>query len=307
MVNQIGKSIFLINGRKLKVVTGEKTQTVNVCDNTNTEGSYARKFRILDRKHFVSDEFIKAQASIQDLVHTLKQRSAIEETCESDSASGTTISKEPLFAVDEKWVTSIIPEVEQAINKLIDEFIQNPYLHRVEHSLHCQLYCHLTDSKVLGKIEDYGGVSPRRVQKEWPESKPREGHNRRGNSDLAILGPAAQFTHQSVSPDNFQLGLIKPGVVIEIGLDYDLDHLEQDEIKLRNSDVRHGYLVHFARPTGEPQNLDELEQVIKRLIKEENEGIHIAYAQVDQDRKQIRYRKLGESSITPIPTNGMNG
>jgi hypothetical protein len=288
-------------------VTGEKTQTVNVCDNTNTEGSYARKFRILDRKYFVTDEFIKTQDSIQDLVDTLKQRSAIEETCESDSASGTTVSKEPLFAVDENWVASIIPDVEASINNLINEFIRNPYLHRVEHSLHCQLYCHLTGSKELGKIEDYREVSPRRVQKEWPETTPRRGHDRRGNFDLAILGPAAQFHHQSVSPDNFQLGLIKPGVVIEIGLDYDLDHLEQDEIKLRNSDVRHGYLVHFVRPTGEPQNPDELEQVINRLIKAESEGIHIAYAQVDEDRKQIRYRKLGESSITAIPTTGMNG
>ena len=305
---QIGRSIIMINGRKIKVVTGSKTQTVNVCDSSNVDGSYAYKFRILDPKYFVTDEFIRAQASIKELLGALKERSAIEENCESESASGTTISKEPLFAVDENWVASIIPDVEQAINKLVDEFIQNPYLHRVEHSLHCQLFCHLIDSKELGQIEDYGEVSPRRVQKEWPETTPRDGHNRRGNSDLAVLGPAAQLNHQSVSPDSFQLGLIKPGVVIELGLDYDLNHLKQDEMKLINSDVRHGYLVHFARPTGEPQNLTELEQFINQVIKTEQErNIRIAYAQVDQDRKQIRYRKLGESSITAMPTTGMTG
>ena len=308
MVNPSGISRFFIEGRKIKVVTGERTQTVNVCDSTNTEGSYANKFRIVDRKHFVTEEFLKARATVEDLVDALAQHpSTIGETGESDTSSYVATRKGPLFAVDEEWVASIIPDVEQSINKLIGEFLQNPYLHRVEHSLHCQLYCHLVDSKELGKSEDYGGVLPRRVQKEWPETRPRpRKKNRRGNFDLAILGPAFRPNFQSIDVRNFQLGLIKPGVVIEIGLDYGLEHLKQDQIKMKNSKVRHGYLIHLARPLGDPQKVDELEQFINELIKKEHEGIQIAYAQVDQDRRQIRYRKLGESSITVIPTTVMN-
>jgi hypothetical protein len=69
---------------------------------------------------------------------------------------------------------------------------------------------------------------------------------------------------------------------------------------MRNSDVRHGYLVHLARPISDPQKVDEVEQVVNRLIKTEHDGIHIAYAQVDEDRKQTRYRRLGDPAIRSL-------
>ncbi len=129
--------------------------------------------------------------------------------------------------------------------------------------------------------------------------------NRRGNFDLVVLGPTTR-RNESLSPKDFKQGLIKPGIVIEIGLDYDLDHLKKDHEKMRKSDVRRGYLIHFARPTGDPQNRTELEQYIEKLMAEELRGhtetISIAYAQVAEDRKQIRYRRLGESAIKSVPS-----
>jgi hypothetical protein len=206
MGNSNGKSTFLVDGRKIKIVTGEKTQTVNVCDQTNEEGTYAHKLRIYDRELFVTAESLEAHhfPSVQDLINFLSQRPQTEV---EDEGEGTLDvfkkSSGPLFFVNEAWTEKIIPDVEQAINRLIDEFVQDPYLHRVEHSLHCQLYCHLVDSIELRKTETYGQISCRRVQKEWPETYPRlekgnqglpemdspsERGNRRGNFDL--LGKA---------------------------------------------------------------------------------------------------------------------
>jgi len=156
----------------------------------------------------------------------------------------------------------------------------------------------------LGKTETYGQLSCRRVQKEWPETIPRpERGNRRGNFDLIVLGPTTR-SNETLNPKDFKQGLIEPGVVIEIGLDYGLDHLKEDHSKMTNSKVRRGYLIHFARPTGDPQTRNDLEQYIEMLMAEELKGqterISIAYAQVHEDRKQIRYRRLGERSITSV-------
>lgn len=146
---------------------------------------------------------------------------------------------------DVKEVKNIL---ESSINDLINEFIKQPYKHRCEHSLHCELYNMLMGHQSLQgvfqlKDTDYGTTL---LHKEWPETIARpEKKNRRGNFDLAILDPKSV---SGCSVKDFNRGLIKPDFVVEMGLNYNLEHLKNDANKLANSDCKHGYLVHLWQP-----------------------------------------------------------
>jgi hypothetical protein len=85
------------------------------------------------------------------------------------------------------------------------------------------------------------------IHKEWPETKPRpEKNGRRGNFDLVILDPA-EILNSTVK--EFTEGRITPAFVVEMGLNYPLDHLQDDDNKLVNSGFnKHGYLVHLWQP-----------------------------------------------------------
>ena len=225
-------------------------------------------------------------------------------TSREASGNGAGEARYPLFAVDEGWVEKHLPNVNASINQLIDEFCKNPSLPRVEHSLHCELYGHLVASGELGETQDYGLVRPRRVQKEWPETASRQTQDgtfrKRGNFDLVVLGPPEDGTPPSLDPENFRLGLIKPGVVIEIGLDYGLAHLKADFEKMTNSGVRHGYLIHLSRLPHHGETVNHVESWITTHLGKEDEGIQLAYAQVIEDGRAVRYRKLGEPTINSI-------
>ena len=41
---------------------------------------------------------------------------------------------------DDPWLPEARVLVEQAIDRLIQEFVETPYLHRVEHALHARLF-----------------------------------------------------------------------------------------------------------------------------------------------------------------------
>ncbi len=77
--------------------------------------------------------------------------------------------------------------LETSIDSLVDNFIKEPYIHRCEHSLHCELYTMLTSHRALQGLYPIGN-SPYKaslVHKEWPEPSIRIDKNRRGNVDLA--------------------------------------------------------------------------------------------------------------------------
>jgi hypothetical protein len=139
--------------------------------------------------------------------------------------------------------------LETAIDSLVDNFSREPYIHRCEHSIHCELYTMLAVHRVLQGIYPLQGVERRNttlIHKEWPETAARPGkQGRRGNFDLAILDPKDIPNH---TIEDFTAGRIRPVFVVEMGLNYGLDHLQNDDVKLRNSDCQHGYLVHLWQP-----------------------------------------------------------
>lgn len=157
-----------------------------------------------------------------------------------------------------RWLDRVTVMVEQAIDQLVLEFVELPYLHRVEHSLHCELYSLLTANRTLGRpypLKD--GTLVQLVHKEWPETKIRPGKTGRGNFDLAVLDPVA--VSRSTLAD-FVNGRVDPAVVIEVGLNYGKAHLRGDMAKLDNSAPPRAYLVHLARnPVFHlPEMVDEL-------------------------------------------------
>ena len=139
--------------------------------------------------------------------------------------------------------------LETAIDSLVDNFSRQPYIHRCEHSIHCELYSMLAVHRMLQGIyplKDGMGRSTTLIHKEWPETIPRpEKKRRRGNFDLAILDPVDVQQH---TVEGFSDGLIKPAFVVEMGLNYDLMHLTNDDSKLTNSACSNGYLVHLRQP-----------------------------------------------------------
>lgn len=113
--------------------------------------------------------------------------------------------------------------VEQAIDQLVLEFVELPFLHRVEHSLHCELYALLTANRTLGRPYELADGTPvQLVHKEWPETKVRPGKSGRGNFDMVVLDPAA-VAKSSIA--DFEDGRVEPAVVIEVGLNYGEVHL----------------------------------------------------------------------------------
>lgn len=146
--------------------------------------------------------------------------------------------------------------LETAIDSLVDNFAREPYIHRCEHSIHCELYNMLIVHRALQGLYPLNneGRKTTLIHKEWPETNPRPvKKGRRGNFDLAILDPA-EIRDSTVT--KFTEGRITPAFVVEMGLKYGLDHLRDDDDKLSNSGFnkknnkckKHGYLVHLWQP-----------------------------------------------------------
>lgn len=190
----------------------------------------------------------------------------------------------------DKWLGDAKDIVERVIDHLLTEYLESPYLHRVEHSMHAHLYQMLVAEEVLAERIPIGAslADCQLVHKEWPETIAREG-NRRGNFDLAVLSPALLKGCASIK--TFREGRIVAPIVIEMGLDYAAEHLAGDAKKLINSRPKYGYLIHLVRE--QPRNPDA-EEIL--LGMEGKFGIKTAYAWIAG--RQQAYKLLGDSTIT---------
>jgi hypothetical protein len=197
---------------------------------------------------------------------------------------------------EDPWISQATADVDEAINALIDEFAELPYLHRVEHSLHvrlCALLCERPKRVVGGHFPVGDNLAVTQlVHKEWPETfaRPEKG-KRRGNFDVVVLSPKLLATCQTI--EDFREGRLAAPFVVEIGLDYDVHHLANDARKLINSRPHRGYLVHFVRR--KPRDPDS-EQIISRLERRTT-GICTAYVCID-DEGRTWQKRVTERDIT---------
>jgi hypothetical protein len=89
----------------------------------------------------------------------------------------------------------------------------------------------------------------------------------------------------------FREGHLQAPIVIEVGLDYNAEHLARDAKKLINSKPKHGYLVHLVR---EVPREASAEQIILGI--ESKFGIKTAYAWTAG--RQTAVKRVNDSSIS---------
>lgn len=215
---------------------------------------------------------------------------------DAGSLSGTIHELVRAPSAGDTWVTEAVADVEAAITRLMDEFLTEPFIHRVEHSLHVRLVQLLSDWEHLRGWYRIGGSGFRTqlIHKEWPETRPRKkpdlsADQRRGSFDLVILAPSQL---EQASLEQFANGRIVPPIVIEMGLDYGYEHLKDDDLKLANSEVRHPYLVHlYRRPSGH-------RALTERIIADIAKRAKIAYAWHDLDSAKVYVKHLDDPEIT---------
>ncbi len=195
---------------------------------------------------------------------------------------------------DHPWVVKAQAAVDRAITLLVRQFCEDPYLHRVEHSLHALLHRLLHSEPELADVIPLGGTgfNTQLVHKEWPETVART-HGTdvrpRGNFDLAVLSPDQL---RQATLDQFRSGRIDAPIAIEVGLDYGLSHLAQDADKLRHSRVLVPYVLHLSRIPMTDQ--DEIE----RLVCAASSPLHAAYAHVDPKTGARRVKHLTDTGVT---------
>src|SRR2546421_9667492 len=118
----------------------------------------------------------------------------------------------PAPPLGDEWIAEAVKAVEASITKLIDEFRAQPFIHRVEHSLHIRLVQLLSEWEHLRGWYPIGdsGFKTQLIHKEWPEARPRKepdltADRRRGSFDLVILAPSQL---QRTALEQFRVGRI---------------------------------------------------------------------------------------------------
>ncbi len=294
--------MIYIHNRIVKIATGTKSQTVNICTEDNIHGEYDYILRIIDSKQFTSYDKLTAKqfSSIEDLIDSIqKDHDGIMEKGLGKAEQVASLSDQVLKDIQytekpSEWEEKAKEIVEKSIDQFILDFIDFPYLHRVEHSIHCELYKTLSNGRLLGNQYPLGDDSiSQAVHKEWPEYKPRPGKgNRRGSFDLSIVSPE-QLRLSTIK--DFRYGRIKPFIAIELGLDYKLDHLDQDLYKLKNSEIKNGYLIHLVREQYVSDNFNEMEGFI---LEDVHDPVKVAYARISDS--MIYYKLVQEKDIKVI-------
>lgn len=291
--------MFLVDGRRVKVVKGSKTQTVNVCTAKEVDGEYDYKIRL--RRPFVEEAHLDARgfASVNDLVTYLVtscggklEKSLDTADLHHPNSFSQLVPDLTNNASFTEWEAAARLQVEEAIDELVIEFIATPYLHRAEHSIHCRLYELLKLKSLFAANAPLSRWTTQLVHKEWPEFRPRPGKRGRGNFDLAVLNPEC-VAHGTLSA--FLDGHIRPSFVIELGLDDNYAHLDGDIAKLRNSGIVGSYIVHLVRQ-GVTDNFDYVERTILSC------GIRVAYAR--HTGSGIRRKLVGENEIIEMAAKG---
>jgi hypothetical protein len=283
-----------ICGRNVFCRRGTKTQTVNICTEENVRNSYDYIVR-LQQPFIIEDELKKHNfESIDAFVHYLveERHGCIERMPDSKKGQQDGEKAENTKDYGSSRIEEAITIVEQSINQLVQDFIQFPYLHRVEHSLHCELFRLLSNQRLFMTKLPIDGWLSQPIHKEWPEWMPRpEKGNIRGNFDFAIILPE---DFNTCLLKDYRNGRIKPPIVIEIGLDYGIDHLKGDANKIINSNIIQGYLVHLLRD----EKVSDLESLEDFLLTAERDHSSLKTAYAGVTKALVAYKLIGDTIIT---------
>jgi hypothetical protein len=283
--------MFTIEGRTVYIARGKgRSDTVNICDANNRRGEYAWIIRIF-KPTVVNEDEISKFSRIQELVQwlTTELSGGIERKPDPDYSTGDHAAIFPPVASfdpsQDSWTQQAIWHVEHALDQLVHEFLEFPYLHRVEHSLHAKFFSMLTCQMHFAQFYPLAGgkVQTQTVHKEWPETIARDAQ-KRGNFDIAIVAPAQLAV---ASLQDFREGRIAAPIVIEMGLDYDAAHLAADEEKLVNSAVPHPYLVHLMRRCCSDERTD-------RILFQPTGNIRSVYVGATKNKRF--YKLLGDKA-----------
>ena len=291
-------------GRKIKVKNGRKTQTVNIYTNDMIHGQYDYIVRVSGVNNFVNGREIedKSFKKINELLgylikyhYGIVEKSPQNKSFENynDYKTGNIRTPSHTGFGEDSWIEEAIPESEKIINNFLKKFIDFPYLHRVEHSIHCDLYNMLISSDVFNKKIKIADQTMQILHKECPEYIPRENkNNRRGNFDLAILSPK---NIKDKSINDFIYGRIEAPIVIEMGLNYGTEHLTEDFKKIKNSNVYRGYLLHLVR---KEVICDNSIEPLMLKIEEQYKNIKVGY--VRHVSNGIRYKLINDKEVSAI-------
>lgn len=307
---------------RLVFVNTQRTQTVKICTPQNRRGVYEKYYRI-ETSYVLPQQQMELTISRFDSLASLEQwlvddrkayrereheaRAPLEPLVGDRPDSGIGKGREPEVggAVaevldllssdqyspdDDPWLPEAKDIVEDAIDQLVQDFIDCPYLHRVEHSIHAELFHILMSHPQLAQRVSLGNdlAKTQLIHKEWPESIAREGKGR-GNFDLAVLSPQLLRACPSISA--FHGGHLHAPIVIEMGLDYDAEHLARDAQKLMNSKPKHGYLIHLVRELPREPSAEKIVLGIEGRF-----GIKTAYAWIATG--QSAFKLVNDPSIT---------
>lgn len=284
--------MLTVEGRDVYIARGKgRSDTVNVCAANNQRGEYDWIIRIFKPTN-VTEQEVSKFSRIEDLVQWLRteRQGSIEEQPGIETARGCDAVVPRLASqfdpACDVWTQEAKWLLEHTLDQLVHEFIEFPYLHRVEHSLHARLFSMLSGQPHFARLFPLADrrVLTQTVHKEWPETVAREGR-KRGNFDIAILAPT-QLALSSV--DDFRDGRIAAPIVLEMGLDYDAAHLAADEEKLINSAVHYPYLAHFLRNCYPDERID-------RILLEPSGNIRSVYVRIL--RNETFYKLLTDTEF----------
>jgi hypothetical protein len=285
MTNMIGdRRVFLVKGKG-------RSNTVNICDANNRRGEYDWVIRFIEPTPFITDADTKKFQTVLDFVNWLKERGGlVEQVPPSESPDLPAPIPDSALGYDpddDSWLHEAQWYVERAIVQLAHEFIEFPYLHRVEKSLHARLFQMLSTRPHFSRLFPLKAKDTftQTVHREWPEAKVRPSKGKRGMFDLAIISPTQI---QATTVPDFRDGRLQAPIAIEMGVDEDVTHLADDIDKLLNSEIPHAYIVHFVR---ESYRDSECESLVV------NPGGNVRIAYVRLLRGQVFHKLVGDTEI----------
>ncbi|MEU4245022.1 hypothetical protein [Actinoplanes sp. NPDC026619] len=256
---------------RLVQVTSDKNQYVRIGTLTGGPDRWEQEFRLPAGGH-VSITEAKKQHSLTELIDWLNSNGAVPAKA---NPRPTLVRELP----EPGWMAEAKAAVESGLDSLIDDFLEDPFRHRVEHSLHVLLYERLAATGGFSKLCPIGDTQYRTtmLHKEWPETTPRPEKSGRGNFDLAIIAP--NQLEQTKLPQ-FVGGHVEAAIVIEVGLNYGHNHLKNDYNKLDAAKVVAGYILDLHR-IGQPNPMSV------SLARKSGPSIHVAYAHYLRGREPV--------------------